>query len=48
MDTNGTPLPSPKRAYDDSNDCGVSQPNNTNDEVDDDDPYSKRRLISSK
>lgn len=43
IDTNGTPLPSPKRPNDDSNDGAVSQLNNTNDEVDDDDPFSKRR-----
>ncbi|KAM7498962.1 hypothetical protein LguiA_023376 [Lonicera macranthoides] len=41
-ESNGTPVPSPKQANDDSADGAVSQMN-TNDEVDEDDPFSKRR-----
>jgi hypothetical protein len=41
---NGTPQPSPKQANEDSTDGAVSQLN-TNDDVDEDDPYSKRRKM---
>ncbi|KAI3769181.1 hypothetical protein L6452_00281 [Arctium lappa] len=39
-ETSGTPVPSPDRV-----DRADAQLNNTNDEVDDDDPYSKRRRM---
>ncbi|KAK3032474.1 hypothetical protein RJ639_037287 [Escallonia herrerae] len=43
IEPNGVPVLSPKRANDDSVDGPVSQLNGNNDEVDEDDPFSKRR-----
>ncbi|KAK2987084.1 hypothetical protein RJ640_004810 [Escallonia rubra] len=43
IEPNGVPVLSPKRAIDDSVDGPVSQLNGNNDEVDEDDPFSKRR-----
>uniref|UniRef100_A0A5B7B762 Putative WRKY transcription factor 20 n=1 Tax=Davidia involucrata TaxID=16924 RepID=A0A5B7B762_DAVIN len=45
VEPNGTPVLSPRGANDDSVEGAVSQFNSTNDEVDEDDPFSKRRKL---